>query len=210
MVNRDNRVPRSKKAPKTFNKSYICVSMFDRCFYALADSGSPVSLIDETVIPPFILNNLEKTNTQLEGANGSKINVLGSIKTNIIIPSIPAHFQCHLYVVQNLSETLLIGTDFMTQNSCAIDFSNLTFKIKTSTIPLLQASKSELNKSLNVVISQTITIPPKSIASNVRCNTVHKTRKQKINITNTGLFEPCDSLLQRKFNIQIDNRIRIL
>ena len=139
--------------------------MFDRCFYALADSGSPVSLINETAVPPHLLRNLEKANTKLEGANGTKINVLGSIKTNIVIPTITTPFQCNLYVVNNLCETLLIGTDFMTQFSCKIDFSNLTFKIKGKRIPLLRTSDSKCNKTLNVTISRTINIPARTIAN---------------------------------------------
>ena len=202
MVNKGNKTPRSNKASKFVNKSYVCICMFDRYFYALADSGSPVSLIDETALPPNLLNNLEKTDTKLEGANGSTINIIGTIKTNITIPQITTPFQCHLYVVKNLCETLLIGTDFMTEFSCAIDFSDLSFKIKENKIPLLKTSNSKLTSTLNVTTSRTITIPPQTIAHNVRCNVVSKKTKQKPRITNTGLFEPCDTLLHRKFNIQ--------
>ena len=78
LVSNGVKTPRSKKMD-CGNKSYVCVYLFDTAYYALCDSGSPVTIVNNNydIVPNELYDLIETTNTSLVGANGSNLDVVG-------------------------------------------------------------------------------------------------------------------------------------
>ena len=167
----------------------------------MADSGSPLTLASKTIIPKELIQNLKPTTHNLEGATpGSKLTVLGTLETTMTLAE--SEFYCTVIVVENLSEKLIIGADFLSENKCIINYADLTFAAKDIKLPILSSDNGR-KQGFCTIISKTMTIPPKSIADNVMCNLRTKQRsKTKVYVTQTGTFLPADNLLERKFNLK--------
>ena len=86
MVNKGAKMTPRGNIKSSGNKSYVKVRIFNEYYYALADSGSPVTLISRKILPESLLPSLESAKTNLVGANGSKLDILGSLTTNIGFP----------------------------------------------------------------------------------------------------------------------------
>ena len=177
--------------------------MFDNIYYALADSGSPVTIVDYEIVPEKFRGLLQPISKNLVGANGSQLDVIGSLKTEIeLFPNSPK-YETDIIVTKNICETILIGSDFLTQHNCVLDFSNLTLKIRENTAPLLKTSWSpKSSKHLKVNIAKTITIPPKTVVDNVKCYLKSQHTKRCCYITVSGVINPADTLLNKKFSIK--------
>jgi len=188
----------TRSTQKSGNKCYVKIILFNNIFYALADTGSPVTLISSKIIPKNLLQNLTHTNLSLVGANGTKLDILGNLKVNISFPNEATVINTNLVVVQNLCETILIGSDFLTANSCIINFKDLSLSIGNIKVPLLESVNDKLTKSFSVKIARSIKIPPRTTVSNIKCDLHSKNKSnKKCYITTSGIFwSKCD-----RFNI---------
>ena len=205
MVNKGAKTTPRRYSKTKGNKSYVKVQIFDEHYYELADSGSPLTLINKTIVPENYLQSIQPATTELVGANGSKLDVLGSLTISIGFPSESTQYEHNALIVNNLSETMLIGSDFLIENSCIINFSELTLTIKNNTVPLLKVVHPRSSKqTFNVTLTKTIKIPPLTIIDNVNCNLTskNKTGDNRRFLTTTGILHPADKLLARKFNIK--------
>ena len=98
------------------NKSYVCVYLFDTAYYALCDSGSPVTIINYDIVPNELYAFIEPTNTSLVGANGSNLDVVGSLNTVLNFNPNSPEFETKMIVAKNLCEGILIGGDSPLKN----------------------------------------------------------------------------------------------
>ena len=109
-----------------------------------------------------------------------------------------------MIVAENLSETILIGTDFLSSNSCILDFANLTMTIADTQVPLLwiQNKKQKRPRTFTVLMSKTVKIPPKTIARNIDCRLNRKLdgKRQNVYVNTSGIYHPSEKLLAKKFN----------
>ena len=203
MVGSRNINPRSKRKCDG-NKSYVQIEIFGEVCYALADSGSPVTLVNYKLVPQKSRHLIKQTSSNLTGANGSKLKVIGSLDAIITFTPETKQFKNEILVVEDLTETMLIGSDFFTQNGCIINFAKLTFKAKNVEVPLLKISKNNSYQSCNVTLTETIQIPAEATANYIKCNL--KSKNNRINkryfFTTSGMFEPAENLLKKKFNIE--------
>ncbi|NRB81976.1 MAG: hypothetical protein HRU38_25525, partial [Saccharospirillaceae bacterium] len=181
------------------NKSYVKVKIFDTFNYALTDSGSPVSLISKQIIPKHILSTLKSCKTNLVGAEGSSLKIVGKLNTHIFITD--QKFEFESMVVDNLEETILIGSNFLVANKCVLNFSNLSLKVGSVTIPLLTIKHTNKQSTFGVYLHKTLKIPAKSVADNIQFKTKNRKTKKPIYSTFSGIFSPCDKLLAKKYAI---------
>ena len=130
------------KSYHTSNKSYINIRVFNNHYFALADSGSPYTIVNKKIVPSEQMSNLDDSQDfNLSGATGSKLNILGTMICHITIEN--ETFPCKTLVSENLCETFLIGSDFLTQHCCVLNFANLSFTINNTTVPLLKTSQNK-------------------------------------------------------------------
>ena len=66
-VNSTNNTPRRNKTHN--NKACVNIDIFDTVLYALVDSGSPVSIIDQNILPNDMPTKIIKTMQNLTSAN---------------------------------------------------------------------------------------------------------------------------------------------
>ena len=144
------------KSYHTSNKSYINIRVFNNHYFALADSGSPYTIVNKKIVPSEQMSNLDDSQDfNLSGATGSKLNILGTMICHITIEN--ETFPCKTLVSENLCETFLIGSDFLTQHCCVLNFANLSFTINNTTVPLLKTSQNKKrSRSFKVNVSKTI------------------------------------------------------
>lgn len=198
--------PQQKNQQKTkndFNKSYIKIRVCDKVVYALADSGSAVTLIAGRILEENDLKELCNYTGNLVGAEGSALKVLGKLATKITIGE--ESINAEILVVENLQESVLIGRDVMVQNNCIISYQDLTFTVGTgdkTKVPLLQVQPEEQNVH-KTFLTQTIEIPARTIAQNISCK-LFKDRKSQMTRTFTGVFEPIEHV-KGKCNVFSDN-----
>ena len=173
--------------------------LFNSFAYALIDSGSTLSLIRADMVPEAELKKMSRYDGHIVGAEGSKLKSLGSIETRIQVDN--GVFDSRLIVVQNLQEPILIGTDFMMKNRCVLNFSELSFQIGDDIkTPLFQVQNKKSNE-LKVVIAKTIKIPAKTSVRSAQCKVKNKRSNKRTFCSFTGIFEPCENLIERKYQL---------
>lgn len=92
----------------------------------IIDSGSNVSLIDRSMIPPY--TKLLESTVILTAANNTRLNVLGETKVRIIIEGIV--YEQLVQVIQNLGSKVLLGNDFLINNKVIIDYDKAVIKMR--------------------------------------------------------------------------------
>ena len=195
---------REKRAPKNkcSSKSYIKLKLFSKFVYAVADSGSTISLVSKDILPASSLESLEEYTGKIVAAEGSSLDSLGQLKTQVCIAD--KELQIDMVVVDNLKETLLIGTDFFVQNGCVLNFGNLSFTIGETTVPLLTV-KDSFETVYKTVVQKTVTIPANSFVENVRLKCKNKRRNTYSYSTCSAIFEPNTDLLTRKHKLESED-----
>ena len=96
----------------------------------MLDSGSLISLIDESVVTGFSTEeNMTASSIRLVSAAGDNISTLGSITLSIQLGSL--HSNHSLVIVRSLISPVILGLDFLRKHKVVVDFSsnpvNLTF-----------------------------------------------------------------------------------
>ena len=151
------------------------------------------------IVPEKELEKVEDYNGRIVGAEGSQLSVIGILSTQIQIAD--DLFNTKVMVVENLQEPILIGTNFMVDNRCILNFSDLSFEVNNKVkVPLLQV-QSNKSPELKVLLGKTIRIPAMTTVQNVHCKVKSKHASHQEYCTFTGLYEPCDKLLMRKYQI---------
>jgi len=117
---------------QTLNFNSIKVKIFDHFVVALIDSGSGLSVISERLVRKLRLKieNLDRgQNSILIAANGSPINVKGKVSICIKLGGLSVPFDC--LVVENLSQNLILGVDFLESTKALINWEERTVTFMT-------------------------------------------------------------------------------
>ena len=125
-------------------------------------------------MPEALLSKLTHSLLNLTGANGTKLETLGSLTIKLGFSEEFPKLELQAIVARNLCETILIGSDFLTDHSCILNYSNLTFTVNDLTVPLLKAAKPKKTHSFKIKVAKTVNIPPKTIVKNILCSTLTK------------------------------------
>ena len=120
----------------------------------LIDSGSEVS-----ILPLKWSEGLEVVQSQrkLRAVNGTRITLYGEVETEIEVGSetIPAFL-----LVTDQIDTVILGLDWLTANSCKIDFSSNEMLIGDVGVQRHRRTRSD--KCRRILVSRTVEVPAKS------------------------------------------------
>ena len=193
MVNADFKPPSS-------NTAYVEVSLYDSSHMALADSGASVTIISHKIIPREVLNNLEVTQIQVSGVTGTELRVLGT--TNITLNFAGQIKISHsVLIVDGMNEAIILGRDILIPHQCILNYAALTFEIKGVILPLLKVNnKSKSKTTLFTVAARTHKIPPNGQIT-LPCRLISHIKKKRIFLTMSGIIEPNEKALLKKYNI---------
>ena len=132
------------RAPGTIllDDNKILIKIKNQRLVALVDSGAKCSCVDENLAKKLNFQPLRENGdpTFLYGANGNPMPVLGTVIMEINVQGLrlPASFR----VIRNLTQKVILGTDFLEQNSAIIDLKNriVSFYDHTVSVPFQTSS----------------------------------------------------------------------
>jgi hypothetical protein len=163
------------------NRNYFFTKINDRPVRGLLDTGSGSTLINSSLARKLMLPIRHVQKGQLSclfAAEGSKLNIEGV--TDITFNVSGLLIMHTVYVVVNIAESLILGSDFFSDNQIIIDYSN---KIVSLCSDLVRAALICNNDRQHVArLSKTICIP--SGSEQIAC------------ITCSPQFSNCDVLVE--------------
>ena len=163
---------------------------------ALLDGGSATTLMRASFARSVKLKwSTVNTGKKWVGAEGGKLNVVGMCQTEVTIGC--TTMKMNVYVVENIIHNLVIGTHFMLENKCIVNYMNKTLTIGNDKVPI------EVEDAEMVCSAVSITIPSKSeirssfksetkngvVLLESRRNRVFKIREGLCKTDEIGLFE---------------------
>jgi transposase InsO family protein len=97
---------------------------------AIVDTGSPISLLAENLIPSHVKLEPYVSDVNFEGVNESKLTVLGTLQQKLLIGD--CEIILNFYVVPNstMKCSCLLGRDFVSHRDLEISFDNLNVQVK--------------------------------------------------------------------------------
>ena len=100
----------------------------DKRVEIMLDSGSSISLIQESIVTPFSdKNNISPSGLQLTSASGDNIPILGCITLPLCIGELQTSHS--LVVVKSLITPVILGLDFSQKYRMILDFTSSSVKI---------------------------------------------------------------------------------
>ena len=90
---------------------------------ALVDSGSEVTIMDETIAKVVFPNGYDQPQFKLVGANGSPIRILG-VKTALIDLGPSTKFKHDIIIASGISSKFILGADLLRAQNLVLDLSN--------------------------------------------------------------------------------------
>ena len=135
---------------------FIEIKIGKRRCPAILDTGSEVTLLPKQLADMSQLNRSSRT---LRAANGTLINIVGEWETLVTIGPVTATLK---FIVSDQIDELLIGIDWMRDNSCVLSFADLTLELQGYLFPLVKKSKSGLCN--RVILEEGVVLPARSEA----------------------------------------------
>ncbi len=142
--------------------NFLTVKVKRQILRPLLDSGSQLSLVSANLIKRLNLqiNPLEMgTPRNLFAANGSRLDVIGSLELPIVIKGLT--FPQDVLVISNLNESFILGVDFMRSYNVILDYRNCEIIIEDL---LRLPIHNEHRKENFVRVTKPICIKPYSVA----------------------------------------------
>ena len=88
---------------------------------AVVDCGSPICILSNDVFNRIGLSDtLGRVGSKVVGAEGSQLNILGTVELDIAVDRIKA--KQLFYICDNLKQSALLGVDFLRDNGYVVDF----------------------------------------------------------------------------------------
>ena len=139
--------------------SYLNICVGRRTIKSLVDTGSFYSLISSSVIERLGISYepVQQNSLNLYAAQGSKLNILGNVILPFKVSGILFHNNFH--IVDNLSESVIFGTEFLQSHACILDYSKQLISFWGD---LARAPLHSDTKDLFVKTTQVITVRPYS------------------------------------------------
>ena len=171
---------------KQNSESYVQLLHEGSKYLALVDTGASVTIADSSLIE-HNSGLLKPYFGVVKGVSGSDLEVLGVQTMEITIGS--SKLKHDVIIIKRLdSEKFIIGRDLMKACDCVINFSNLTFTIRSDTLPLLKISKHDYKpKVFHARAAKTVRLKPFHYSPvPVSLNT----NRGQCHLSITGTYEP--------------------
>ena len=157
------------KGLKNQCQALIPITVNGRACISLADAGASISLLRSDIAKELRLK-LNSSSLKATGVTNDSLEVLGATCVNITMGS--ETFNHTLFVISNISQEVIMGTDFLRRlGEVTYDFSRCTFSFHNLTLPMGQFH--QLNA---VTAADTVKIPPLSevvIVAHVTTDRLH-------------------------------------
>ena len=154
----------------------------------LIDSGASISAIKEQILPPNIEVVGRQPSTNIVGANGSPIDVVGQLDISVSVTSEFSTMHTFM-VVKDLNVDCLLGSDFLMKHGAIINYADqvLTLgKDKPINVPLNQSLPVLPLPLATVVLPKNITVAPRTVQT---LSAILDTKYPSLTV---GLVEPLD------------------
>ena len=131
----------------------------------LVDTGAAVAILHQDLFNWVRMRNdtLRKTHQPILGTVNKHLSVCGVTELSINIGDIEINTP-YIYVCDNLAHELLLGADFLKQNTCVVNLCTVTIKVKSC--PMIWKTTRAV---FRVAVAASRTIPTYSMV-NGRCN----------------------------------------
>ena len=151
-----------------------------------------MTLLNINAVPKHLQNLITPSDVSLTGANGSKLKIFGTLELNLSFVPYDTNYNIHAGIAEDVFETLLLGSDFLTKHSCILDFSQLRLLVSDVSVPLLKVTSSHQKcRTFDVKLTKTIPIPAKTAANKIHCSiTAPKNSVKRCYISLSGLLRP--------------------
>ena len=154
---------------------------------AVLDCGSLICILNNEMFNRIgIGNTLGRVGSKVVGAEGSQLNILGTVELDIAVDGIKT--KQLFYICDNLKQSALLGMDFLRNNGCVVDFHEGTLHAGNTQVKLKDETSWEVHR---VSLVHTVTIQPDQKVDLV-CE-VKGANLQGIQ----GVLEPMDKFFQR-------------
>ena len=120
----------------------------------LIDCGSEVSIIPVRWSEGLEIISSQKT---LRAVNGTRITLYGEVELEIGVEN---EFIAGSFLVTDQIDTVILGLDWLTGNSCRLDFSTNELQVGAVGVQLQRISRTD--KCRRILVSKHMKIPPKS------------------------------------------------
>ena len=154
---------------------------------AVVDCGSPICILSDKVFKCIAFNGaLGKVGSKVVGAEGSQLNILGTVELDMAFKGIRA--KQLFYICDNLKQSVLLGVDFLRDNGCVVDFNEGTLRVGNTEVYLRDESSWQVHR---VSLVETVTIQPDQKVDLIcRVNGANLEGIQ-------GVLEPMDKFFER-------------
>ena len=166
---------------------------------AVVDCGSPICILSSDVFNHIGFGDtLGRVGSKVVGAEGSQLNILGTVELDIAVDGIKA--KQLFYICDNLKQSALLGMDFLRDNGCVVDFNGGTLHAGDTQVKLKDEPSWEVHR---VSLVDTVTIQPDQKVDLV-CE-VKGANLEGIQ----GVLEPMDRFFQR-FPIAVPSTLSLV
>lgn len=114
---------------------YLPVSFDESNIAALIDTGSSINVISKDLfysMPERFKLSYSQSTADIKLANDGCVKVLGV--ANILINVPQGQHEIEVYILQNTSHPLILGTKYLQENNVVLDFSNSTFNVRSAKV----------------------------------------------------------------------------
>ncbi|CAK8672603.1 unnamed protein product [Clavelina lepadiformis] len=130
---------------------YVNVVINGKPLFALVDTGASITVISRLAFQQCFAQDLNDcpSNVRFLGASGTVIEMAGKAKLNFTVAGIESTRD--VFVAENLSESCILGLDFLQDHGCIVDYDVMTLKAGGGTLPLLREPDVEREAVIEVI-----------------------------------------------------------
>ena len=166
---------------------------------AVVDCGSPICILSDKVFKCIAFNGaLGKVGSKVVGAEGSQLNILGTVELDLAFKGIRANQL--FYICDNLKQSALLGEDFLRDNGCVVDFNEGTLRAGNTEVYLRDESSWQVHR---VSLVETVTVQPDQ-----KVEVIYQVNGANLEGIQ-GVLEPMDKFFER-FPIAVPSTLSLV
>lgn len=164
---------------------YIDVAIGTNQFRTLVDTGSQLSIIDETFLDlcdqKLIRPIQNEQHITLKSVSGHHLKVIKQVQLRVTLGKVRMYHP--FIVVQGLGKDMILGMDFLTLRKAHLDFDHKTLTIGKAVFPLKEKTDTNPSTVHLVRLSETVHVHPRSDVQ-IKCSvTKRKSPGEQFEVT---------------------------
>ena len=111
---------------------------------AVVDCGSPICILNNEMFNRISIGDtLGRVESKVVGAQGSQLNILGTVELDIAVDGIKT--KQLFYICDNLKQSALLGMDILRNNGCVVNFHEGTLHAGNTQVKLKDETSWEVH-----------------------------------------------------------------